>query len=106
MSSTSENINPHNVDVNQARHIAMDFIQVHVARGDTPEQMTEGHMGRISWNHKVQVGGSSRVFDKLHTFNRYRVVVTQLDDQPCILQFDIIDLINEIRQSAKQMPLF
>jgi hypothetical protein len=100
------NINPNNVDMDQAHAIALDHIRPYVERNWSAEQITEGGMWSHHKGYTVQCGGTSRVFDKLHHFNRYRVVVTELNGKECVLQFDVFELIEEIKQPVKQGRLF
>jgi hypothetical protein len=102
----STNINPHQVSIDQARAIALDNIRPYVERGDTLEQITEGGMGWAENNCYAQIGGTRRAFDKTYHFNRYRIIVTQIDDKECIIQFDVAELIAEIKQHVKQARLF
>jgi hypothetical protein len=89
----------------QAEEIAIQFILPYVKRGDSIEQITEGHMGHWGTDYQVQVGGSARINEKLREFNRYQVIVLEIQKQTCLEIFDIYKLVDNIK-NGQQLSLW
>jgi hypothetical protein len=88
-----------------ARECAKDLIRVYVERGDTLNQITQGHMGRFSSEYEVQIGATV-YFPKKRTYTRWQIVVLKVLGKDCLEVFDARELYAEIQKEcqAKQQP--
>jgi hypothetical protein len=80
------------------RNLAKEYLRPYVERGDSPEQICEGHPEAGDSQNCLQIGGEIHVKGKLRQIGGGQLAVTRFEGEEYFTTFEVTELYQEIRQ--------